>query len=102
MNYKNIHNNPFEMLRLKHGISQIVFSKKLGYSNVPQYAYNMKEFTGDIILKVKEKYEIDLTMDIIAYLKYVVKTSKPIKEPKTKPVNVKGTGGISDLFATIN
>ncbi len=73
MNYKLIKENPIELLRLKHGMSQEEFAADLGYPNVSQYAYNKKEFTPDILDRVVDKYDIDLKHDVISYLKYSLK-----------------------------
>jgi len=103
MNYKLVKENPIELLRLKHGMSQEDFSSDLGYPNVNQYAYHKKEFTPDILERIKEKYGIDLTADVISYLKYRLKHGGSMAS-KTSAQQKKGspTAPQPSIFAVIN
>lgn len=69
MNYKLSENNPLEMMRIGEKMSQDEFAFKLGFLNKAQYIHHMRNFTRMIIDKVKTVYSIDLTMEIINYLK---------------------------------
>jgi len=70
MNYKWNKQNPIEFIRMTERLSQQDFGTKLGYPNKAQYCYNMREFTQDIIEKIKNTYGRDITNDIITYLKF--------------------------------
>ena len=86
MNYKLNEYNPIEMIRIAENISQQEFGTKLGYPNKAKYIYNMREFTSDIIEKVKKTYDRDITKDIINHLK--CESRKLKKQMKLRKKNV--------------
>ena len=69
MNYKLKNNNPIEMIRMAENVNQKDFSEKLGYLSKDLYTYHMRQFTSEIVTKVKNVYGRDLTMEIINHLK---------------------------------
>jgi hypothetical protein len=79
MNYKIISENPIEMHRIKHGLSQKEFAAVLGYPNVANYAYHKDVFNEDIRKRILDKYAVDLTNDIILYLLYKQNAVNPKK-----------------------
>ena len=62
--------NPVERIRMIEEVSQEKFASQLGYPNKGQYCYHMRNFTEDVIDKIKIAYNRDITMDIINHLKY--------------------------------
>ncbi len=87
MRLNRITENPIEMIRINEKISQKEFAEKIGYSNKDQYAYNVKEFTLDIIQKIQAVYGINISMDIISYLKGKLRNQKKTIPNKTVQKN---------------
>ena len=70
MNYKISEINPIEAIRLAERISQKDFAKNLGYPNKDRYTHHMRNFTQDVIDRVKAVYDRDIAMEIINHLRY--------------------------------
>jgi len=107
MNYKIIEQNPIEMIRIAENVNQKDFAKKLGYPNEDQYKYHKCQFTLDIITKVKNTYDRDITMDIINHLKYKYRKLKKLNkvleknQPKTELKAKETNQSISSLLEKI-
>jgi hypothetical protein len=103
MNYKMIKDNPIEILRIKHNLSQKDFFRMLDYNNVATYRHHMNEFTEDILKRIRNIYEADLTMEVIAYLKYQLKQYTGKNKPKTKQLtdHLSGNANADDLLTKI-
>lgn len=91
--------NPIERLRISHKLTQEGMAAKLGFGNKHQYTHHAKSFTEAIIKKVKDTYGIDITMEIIAHLKFLAKKPKtPIPAKlKTPPNTSPGYSSMSDF-----
>jgi hypothetical protein len=83
MNYKINEMNPIEAIRMAERISQKAFAVKLGYKSKDNYQYHMRNFTQDIVDKVKVVYDRDVTLEIINHLKFKCrKLQKQLKQQK--------------------
>lgn len=96
MRINNHENDPIEMLRLSNKMTQKEFAKKIGYSKKYQYRYNFKNFTKDVIDKIKNEYDFDITMDIIKHLKTKIRglerkiaTKKKFEEDSDTASNIR-------------
>ncbi len=100
MKLNKIEHNPIEMIRINLKMTQKDFALKLGYQNKDQYAYHANRFTIEIIEKIKNHYNIDITKDVISYLLNKIKC---LKSSKSKPAKkeVKGQTAEFDFLDTI-
>jgi len=87
MNYKINKMNPIEAIRMAERISQKDFAVKLGYSSKDRYSHHMRNFTQDIIDKVQDVYNRDVTMDIINHLKFKCRQLQKKLMQQTNQVN---------------
>lgn len=93
--------NPIEMLRIKHNMTQKEFAAVLNYENVESYAYHKNVFSEDIRGRIQEIYSVDLTSDIIAYLLARIRSLRPKKEPRKGNSQDRDNIGLGQLSGLI-
>lgn len=78
--------NPIELLSFRQGLDRKEFALKLGYDHIHNYAHHVKNFTPDILKRIKECFGVDLSTEVIAYLKWQLRktSSKQLSKPKSK------------------
>ena len=107
MNYKINEMNPIEAIRMAERISQQEFAVKIGYPGKDRYQHHMRNFTQDIIEKVRNVYDRDLTIEVINHLKYKCRQlSKQLKQQKgrvtkTDLVEERSVGSISSILEKV-
>lgn len=68
--------NPIELIRLSEKTSQEDFAEKLRFSGKDNYRYHAVRFTPRIIKVIRELYDVDLTADVIDYLRNEIRSLK--------------------------
>lgn len=76
--------NPIKLVCLKQGLNRTEFAVKLGYEHIHNYSHHEKNVTPDILKRVKDVFGVDLSNDVIAYLKRQLRIASGKRQTKAR------------------
>lgn len=73
--------------------SQAIFADKLGFSSKDMYRHHMLQFTAKIRYIIKEEYGVDITDDVISYLRNEIRQLEKENEALKKSLKEEKNSG---------
>lgn len=81
MNIRHHNIHPVELLRLKEGLTQGEFAKKLRLDSQGQYHRYLNCSHWSLLLNIREEYGLDISQEVIAFLNSKLRAvSKQLRE----------------------